>query len=245
MDKTGLAKSIVVIVTCALLGSCEPNSRAAQCASQYPRPTAARAASSTTPIPAWPTLPLYRPPEALPQIYSADSSVGWFRSLFYAHLDAFPGGRAAVRVFLLRFQARIVGRTDTVGWYAVLIPDPGPDTATINLLNFCIGVSHGVYVHQVYSRRPSFLPSGTASHVLSNKRLQLTKRALRSVRLARAPVGPTFGTTTLFRSAPGRIGLARFAAETQSRYADWPSIGSTAVRGETEAIWFSGSAWAM
>jgi len=162
-DDSALVRSILVTLACTLLGSCQPDTRAEQCLSQYPHPTDAQLAGDTRSIPSAEALPLYRPPDALPQIYSADSSAAWFRNLFYVHLDAFLGGEPAVRRFLLRFQARIVGRAELPGWHAVLIPDPGPDTARFSLLLFCLGVSHGVYVRSVFSRRPPFLTGDTVS----------------------------------------------------------------------------------
>jgi len=158
-----LARSILATLACALLASCQPITRARQCLSQYPQPTDSQLAGDTRSIPSAEALPLYRPPDALPQIYSADSSAAWFRSLFYVRIDDSPFGEAEVRRFLLRFQARIVGRAELPGWHAVLIPDPGPDTARFSLLLFCIGVSHGVYVRSVFSRRPPFLTGDTVS----------------------------------------------------------------------------------
>lgn len=138
-----------------LIGCHPAVSIADKCASAYPRPTADRVAHDTNSIPAPPALTLFHPSDSLPRLYKPDSSVGWFRDLFYAHFSDFPGGPGGVNGFLLRFHARIIGLADTAGWYAVRIPDPGPDTARFNLLRFCIGADHGVYVRPAYSRAPS------------------------------------------------------------------------------------------
>jgi len=150
-----------------LIGCHPTRAIADECASAYQRPAAVGVANDTTSIPALSALALYHPADSLPQLYKPDSTVRWFRDLFYAHFGDFPGGQAGVHSFLLRFHARIVGLADTAGWYAVRIPDPGPDTARFNLLRFCIGADHGVYVRPAYSRSPSLLPV-TSSHPVSH-----------------------------------------------------------------------------
>jgi len=47
--------------------------------------------------------------------------------------------------------------------------------------------------------------------------MQLPERARPPVCLARSRVGPTLAATTLFRSAPGKVRLARSAADARSR----------------------------
>jgi len=141
----------------ALISCHGPMAVADQCASAYPRPDAVRLAEDTASIPNPNALTLYHAADSLPQIYKVDSSVGWFRDLVYAHFGDFPDGATGVHSFLLRFHARIVGLADTSGWYAVRIPDPGPDTAKFNLLRYCIGADHGVYVRPAYSRSPAIL----------------------------------------------------------------------------------------
>jgi len=159
---------LVLVAFACLLSDCSHADIETQCLSRYPRPIDARVASDTTSIPHSQALPLYRPSDSLPQIYNTDSSTGWFRTLFYADLGAFPGGDRAVHSFLLRFQARIVGRTDEPGWYAVIVPDPGPDTARFSLLRHCIGATYGVYVHGAFSRGLPLLLRDTVRHVLPN-----------------------------------------------------------------------------
>ena len=67
-----------------------------------------------------------------------------------------------VRLVNRSFDARIVGRAELGdGWYTVLIPDPGPDSSTFNLLLHCIGANHRVYVRSVFSRQP--IPFGKDS----------------------------------------------------------------------------------
>jgi hypothetical protein len=158
------------------LGACRRSAILAdQCASQYPRPTDSAATSDATTIPPAHALQLYSPTKSLPQILTPDSAMGWYRNLFYADFAAFPRGEREVHSFIVRFNARIVGR-DTAGWYAVAIPDPGPDTVKFNLLLNCIGARYGAYVHFVYARRPIFLRD-TADHVLPNTRLKLQRDA--------------------------------------------------------------------
>ena len=148
-------------VAIVLLGCREVDRRADQCASSYPRPTAEQLAADTTSIPTLEELSVYRPGESLPQIFSADSSIGRFRNLFFARFGSFRS-QQEVRSFIGRFDARIVGKADLDdGWYAVLIPDPGPDTSTFNLLLLCIGANHRVFVRSVFSRQP--IPLGEAS----------------------------------------------------------------------------------
>jgi hypothetical protein len=130
------------------------------CRSRYPNPTDAVLARNEVVRPALQTLPIYSPGDTLPQIYNSDSTVAWYRTLFLADFDRFPNGPSAVQSFLQRFNARIVGRAETAGWYAITIPDPGLDTATFSLLLRCIGATHGVYVHSVYSRPPKFFQPG-------------------------------------------------------------------------------------
>jgi hypothetical protein len=163
----------LLAVGCALAACSCSRSVADQCAARYPRPTDAQISADTTSIPAPERLAIYRPRDSLPQVFSPDSSAGWFRSLLYAHFTEFHSKRE-VHSFLLRFHARIVGQAATTGWHAVLIPDPGPDTARSNLLLRCTGAALGVYVRPVYSRRPWFLRGDTGSHVLPNPRLQRT-----------------------------------------------------------------------
>jgi len=160
-----------LFVATALLG-CQPETLADRCRSHYPNPTNEQRGRGAASVPGLGTLPLYSPPDSMPQIYNADSSTGWFRSLFYARFDAFPGGQREVEKFILRFHARVVGRGDTAGWYAVTIPDPGADTTQFNLLLQCIGATYGVYVRSAYSRRP---PS-PLERVLPNQRLKLPAR---------------------------------------------------------------------
>lgn len=150
-----VALILLGVVGSALFGCHQTVAIADECASNYPRPMAPALAGDTMAIPAPGALTHYHPADSLPQIYKGDSSIGWFRDLFYAHFGDFPGGQAGVHSFLLRFHARVVGLADTAGWYAVRIPDPGPDTARFNLLRFCIGADHGVYVRPAYSRPPS------------------------------------------------------------------------------------------
>ena len=144
-----------------LLGCRQVDKRADQCVESYPRPTAEQLAADTTSIPYLEELSVYRPGESLPQIFSADSSIGRFRNLFYARFGRFRS-EEEVRSFIRRFDARIVGNAELGdGWYAVLIPDPGPDSSTFNLLLHCIGANHRVYVRSVFSRQP--IPLGEAS----------------------------------------------------------------------------------
>lgn len=147
---------VVAAVACALVGCHEPQTLEERCLSQYPRPIDSEIARDTTSVPASHTLPVYHPTDSLPQIYNADSSTGWFRTLFYADFDRFRSEKE-IHSFILRFRARIVGRADTTDWYAVMIPDPCTDTATFDLLLTCIGANYGVYVNSVYSRPPPFL----------------------------------------------------------------------------------------
>src|SRR5574341_264447 len=172
---TANARSRPLLVASAWLfaGCYRGNMIEKQCRSQYPLPADATVVSDTTSIPPWQALPPYRPSDSLPQIYSADSSTAWFRSVFYADLGAFPGGERAVHSFLLRFHARLVGRTDTPGWYAVVVPDPGPDSTHFTLLQHCIGATYGVFVRSAFSRGLPPLFRDTGRHVLPNQRLKL------------------------------------------------------------------------
>ena len=159
--------AVVGTLASALVSCRHSDSVADQCRSRYPNPTAAQLASDTLSIPPSRSLPFYRPADSLPRIYNGDSTIGWFRNLFYAHFDAFPGGKEAVHGFVLRFQAQIIGIADTSGWYAVRVPDPGPDAATFRILSNCIGATYGVYVHPAYARGPSLLGDST-THVPPN-----------------------------------------------------------------------------
>jgi hypothetical protein len=170
------ARPRLLAVGCALAACSCSRSVADQCAARYPRPTDAQIAADTTSVPAPESLAIYQPSDSLPQVFSSDSSAGWFRNLLFAHFTEFHTKRE-VHSFLLRFHARIVGQAATAGWHAVLIPDPGPDTARFNLLLHCTGAALGVWVRPVYSRRPSFFPRDTGSHVLPNPRLQRTGAA--------------------------------------------------------------------
>jgi hypothetical protein len=162
-----LAWPVVAAIACALIGCYDSETLAERCVSQYPRPSDSEIARDTTSILPSHMLPVYRPSDSLPQIYNADSSTGWFRNLFHADFDTFRSEKE-IHSFILRFRARIVGRADTSGWYAVMIPDPGADTATFNLLLHCIGANYGVYVRSVYSRPPPFLLGHSAVHVPPN-----------------------------------------------------------------------------
>ena len=159
-DMPAIHWPMLAAVAIALLGCRESDRRADQCASSYPRPTAEQLATVTTSIPSLEELSVYRPSDSLPQIFSADSSIGRFRNLFYARFGTFRSEQE-VRSFIRRFDARIVGKADWDGWYAVLIPDPGPDSSTFNLLLHCIGANHRVYVRSVFSRQP--IPLGEVS----------------------------------------------------------------------------------
>jgi hypothetical protein len=149
----------LIVAACVLVSCSGSESPEDACLSQYPNPTDAELAANLVILPALQTLPVYLPADSLPQIYSHDSAVAWYRSLFFADFDRFPHGPRAVQSFLQRFNARIVGRADTAGWYAVTTSDPGSDTAHFSLLLKCIGATHGVYVHSVYSRPPQFFRS--------------------------------------------------------------------------------------
>ena len=158
------AGSVLAAIAFALGGCSHSETLAEQCASSYPKPTDLQIASATMAIPALESIAVYHPSDSLPQIFSADSSIGQFRNLFHARFGAFRSEQE-VRSFILRFQARITGKAETDDWYAVVIPDPGPDTSKFNLLLDCIGANYGVYVRSVYSRLP-FLPSDTAKSLL-------------------------------------------------------------------------------
>jgi hypothetical protein len=145
------AWSVLVAIAFALGGCSHSETLAEQCGSSYPKPTDAQIAADTMSIPTLESISVYRPSDSLPQIFSADSSIGQFRNLFHARFGAFRSEQE-VRSFISRFQARIVGKAETDDWYAVMIPDPGPDTSKFNLLKHCIGANYGVYVRSVYSR---------------------------------------------------------------------------------------------
>jgi hypothetical protein len=150
-----------VALAIALLGCREVDRRAAQCVSSYPRPTDEQLAAHPVSLPSLEALSVYQPSDSLPQIFSADSSIGRYRNLFYARFGAFRSDEE-VQSFIRRFDARIVGKANLDdGWYAVLIPDPGPDSSTFNLLLHCIGANHRVYVRSVFSNQP--IPLGEAS----------------------------------------------------------------------------------
>ena len=152
---TALLRPLMVAAMCVLASCGRRQGLAERCASRYPKPPDSEVVTDTGVIPASATLPLFQPNDSLPQIYASDSSEARFRSLFYADFDNFRSERE-VHSFMTRFSARIVGR-DTAGWYAVVIPDPGPDSALFSLLNHCIGATHGVYVRSAYSRLPVYL----------------------------------------------------------------------------------------
>jgi len=76
---------------------------------------------------------------------------------------------------------------------------------------------------------------------LPNQRMQLTERARRAVCLADDRPSPTLAATTQFTRAPGGSRLARSAIDARIRYADWPSIGSTAALGEFGSVCVSGA----
>ena len=158
------AGSVLAAIALAFGGCSHSETLAEQCASAYPKPTGVQVAPDTMPIPALESIAVYHPSDSLPQIFSADSSIGRFRNLFHARFGAFRSEQE-VRSFILRFQARVVGKAETDDWYAVVIPDPGPDTSKFNLLLNCIGASYGVYVRSVYSRLP-FLPRDTAKSLV-------------------------------------------------------------------------------
>ena len=150
-----------VALAVALLGCREVDRRADQCVSAYPRPASEQLAAPPVSLPALEALSVYQPTDSLPQIFSADSSIGRYRNLFYARFGAFRSDQE-VQSFIRRFDARIVGKADLDGgWYAVQIPDPGPDSSTFDLLLHCIGANHRVYVRSVFSRQP--IPLGDAS----------------------------------------------------------------------------------
>ena len=164
---SAIAQSALVVLAYALIGCYPAETFAERCVSQYPRPTDSQIAGDAMSIPVSTALAGYRPGDSLPEIYNADSSIGWFRNLFYARFDAFRSEQE-VRSFILRFQARIVDRADTNGWYTVMIPDPGPDTSNFNLLLHCIGANYGVYVRSAYSRHPLSFLGDTTSPMLRN-----------------------------------------------------------------------------
>jgi len=153
--KKGMPWLVGALVAYGLFGCADSQTLAERCLSAYPPPKGGTA-GDTAPIPPLHMLPVFEPSDTLPQIYSADSSTAWFRSLYYASFDEFRSDQE-IRSFMLRFQARILGRIDTTGWYAVMIPDPGTDTSRFNLLQHCIGAKYAVYVRSVVSRSPLFL----------------------------------------------------------------------------------------
>ena len=145
-----------VTLALVLLSCREPEAdrRAAQCVSSYPPPTEEELAADTIPIPSLEALEIYHPSDSFPQIFSADSSTGMFRNLFHVRFATFRS-KEEVRSFIRRFDAQVVGKGHLdEGWYAVRIPDPGPDSATFNLLLHCIGAVHYQHVRAVYSRQP-------------------------------------------------------------------------------------------
>lgn len=168
MAGADLRASRIVLVAVALASTACDQPVADECRSRYPHPTDQQIATDTTPIPELGALPVYLPADSLPQIFSADSAFGRYRNLYYADLAAFPGGEREVRRFLFRFEGRIVGKADTRAWYAVMIPDPGSDTANFRLLQTCIGTAHGVYVNSAYSREPRSLLGDTVKRVPAN-----------------------------------------------------------------------------
>jgi hypothetical protein len=163
------ARSLTVVsMIAALFAACSrPQNRGEHCRVVYPLPENAQSAADAIPIPALETLPLYHPSDSLPQIYNADSSAGWYRNVFLARFGSFRS-QEEVHSFMLRFQARVVGRTEADGWYAVTIPDPGPDTTTFSILSFCIGADFGVYVRSVPAGKLPLLFADTATDVQSN-----------------------------------------------------------------------------
>jgi len=142
----------LVAIACALSGCSDPPTLGERCVSQYPPLRTGEVADDTTSIPASHMLPVYHSSDSLPQIYSPDSATGWYRNLFYADFEAFPNELKGVHSFIRRFDARVVGRAEETDWHAVMIPDPGADTARFNLLLNCIGANFGVYVRPAYSR---------------------------------------------------------------------------------------------
>jgi hypothetical protein len=147
---------ILLTAVCLIVGCNRGGTLADQCTSAFPHPSSAQLSADTARVPQAQSLPLYVATESLPQINAPDSAARWYRTVFYANLDAFRGGPAEVRSFLARFRAKIAGR-DSAGWFAVIIPDPGPDTARFGLLRNCIGATYGVYVRNAYARG-AYLP---------------------------------------------------------------------------------------
>ena len=154
--ETRAARWAVYLTLAIVLLSChEPvaDRRAAQCVSSYPHPAKEELAADTTTIPSLEALSIYHPSDSSPQIFSADSSTGRFRNLFHVRFATFRS-KEEVRSFIRRFDAQIVGKGHLdEGWYVVRIPDPGPDSATFNLLLHCIGAFHYQHVRAVYSRQ--------------------------------------------------------------------------------------------
>jgi hypothetical protein len=154
--------AIAIALASAFAGCSSERTLAEQCGSAYPRPTDEQLAAHPTALPPFASLPIYQVNDSLPQIFTADSSIARFRNLYYARFGAFRS-EDEIRSFIHRFDARVVGRADSDGWYAILIPDPGPDTATFNLLLHCIGATHGVYVRSVSPRPQPLLRRPTAN----------------------------------------------------------------------------------
>ena len=155
-------QALTIALVSAFAGCSSERTLAEQCGSAYPKPTDEPLAARTAALPPFASLPIYQVNDSLPQIVTADSSIARFRNLYYARFSAFRS-EDEIRSFIHRFDARVVGRADSDGWYAVLIPDPGPDTATFNLLQQCIGATHGVYVRSVSPRQQPLLRSPTVN----------------------------------------------------------------------------------